>query len=124
LHIRDFNPNSKDFVSFRQKVIRENLPCYLAQLCDMFYEQQAAPPPPAASAEEPTAPAPKAGVTLLYQCRRCGTVYEQAYGDPAQDVPAGTSFGALTAYQCTTCEAPVEDFAAVNSPHGLLLSAV
>jgi len=123
LHTRDFNPNSKDFVSFRRKVSRENLPWYLAQLCDMFYEQQAAPPLPAAPPEEPAPAAAEAAAPLLYQCRHCGTVYEQAYGDPAQGVPAGTPFGALKSYQCATCEAPAKDFMAVSSPHGLLLSA-
>ncbi|WP_125916488.1 rubredoxin [Hymenobacter coccineus] len=56
LHTRDFNPNSKDFVSFRKKVGRENLAWYLAQLCDQFYEQQAAAGAPAA--EETPAPPP------------------------------------------------------------------
>jgi rubredoxin len=124
LHTRDFNPNSKDFVSFRQKVSRENLPWYLAQLCDMFYEQQAAPPLPAALAEEPAAPTPKADVPPLYQCRHCGTVYEEAYGDPTQSVAAGTPFGMLTGYRCATCEAGAEHFVAVSSPHGLVLAAV
>ncbi|RYY20495.1 MAG: rubredoxin domain-containing protein, partial [Cytophagaceae bacterium] len=82
LHTRDFNPNSKDFVSFRQKVSRENLPWYLAQLCDVFYEQQAAATTPA---EEPAPPpAPEAAAPLLHQCRHCGTVYDEADGDPAQ----------------------------------------
>lgn len=56
LHTRDFNPNNKDFISFRKKVNRENLPWYLAQLCDQFYEQQATAPTAPLSEALPTPP--------------------------------------------------------------------
>ena len=111
LHTRDFNPNSKDFVSFRQKVARENLPWYLSQLCDQFYEQQEAATLPAPKLEKaPAAPAEPAGQPPLHQCRHCRTVYDEAFGDPEQGIEPGTPWAALPAYHCPTCEAPAADF--------------
>ncbi|RZK24259.1 MAG: rubredoxin [Hymenobacter sp.] len=111
LHTRDFNPNSKDFVSFRKKVSRENLPWYLTQLCDVFYELQAAASSPV-PLEEAMLPPAATHQPVLYQCRRCLTVYDEAYGDPAQAVAPGTAFEALLSYCCPTCEAPKECFSA------------
>ncbi|MGI4835396.1 MAG: rubredoxin [Janthinobacterium lividum] len=111
LHTRDFNPNSKDFVSFRQKVSRENLPWYLTQLCDQFYEQQEAATLPAPVLQNaPAAPAEPTGQLPLPQCRHCRTVYDATYGDPAQGVAPGTPWAALTGYACPTCEAPASEF--------------
>ena len=115
LHTRDFNPNSKDFVSFRQKVARENLPWYLAQLCDQFYEQQAAATLPAPVLEEvPAEPTEPAAAPGLYQCRHCRTVYDEALGEPAQGIAPGTPWVALVAYACPTCEADRGEFAEVR----------
>ena len=123
LHTRDFNPNSKDFISFRRKVSRENLPWYLAQLCDQFYEQQAAASPPAAPmSEPPPTPPTEPDQPLLHQCRRCFTVYEEADGDPAQGIAPGTPWAALSTYCCPTCEAPKEAFVAVGSPHSFTVN--
>ncbi|NML67502.1 rubredoxin [Hymenobacter sp. RP-2-7] len=113
LHTRDFNPNSKDFVSFRQRVSRDNLPWYLSQLCDQFYEQQEAATLPAPLLE-PAAPAAPAYQPTLHQCRHCLTVYDAAYGDPAQGAAPGTPFEELLAYYCPTCDAPATDFASVG----------
>jgi rubredoxin len=123
LHTRDFNPNSKDFVSFRRKVSRENLPWYLAQLCDLFYEQPVAALPATSPEELAAPPVPSTAQPPLHQCRHCGTVYDEAYGDPAQQVAAGTPFGALASYQCPTCDADLADFVAVASPQRLWLAA-
>jgi rubredoxin len=123
LHTRDFNPNSKDFVSFRRKVSRENLAWYLAQLCDLFYEQQATALSLIAPEEIVAPPVLSAAHPPLHQCRHCGTVYDEAYGDPAQQVAAGTPFGALAGYQCPTCDADLADFVAVTSPQRLWLAA-
>lgn len=117
LHTRDFNPNSKDFSSFRKKVSRENLAWYLTQLCDQFYEQQAAARPPAAPLASPAPSAsPSPSLPLLHQCCRCLTVYDPARGDAAQGIAPGEAFASLAAYACPTCEAPQEAFAAVHIP--------
>ncbi len=121
LHTRDFNPNSKDFVSFRKKVSRENLAWYLTQLCDYFYELQSTPALPPSPAETPPA---TAATALLYQCRRCLTVYDEVHGDPAQGIAVGTSFPTLTAYACPTCEASQEYFVPVQTPQSQLRAVI
>jgi len=114
LHTRDFNPNSKDFVRFRQKVARENLPWYLTQLCDQFYEQQAASTLPAPVLEEMPTDTAATEPPRLHQCRHCLTVYDEALGDATQSIAQGTPWVALTGYECPTCAAPMSDFAAVR----------
>jgi len=114
LHTRDFNPNSRDFVSFRQKVARENLSWYLTQLCDQFYEQQeaaslAAPGP----VEAPVAPPPLTQLPPMQQCRHCFTVYDEALGDATQGIAPGTPWASLPRYECPTCAAPASEFAPV-----------
>jgi len=111
LHTRDFNPNSRDFVLFRQQVLRERLGWYLAELCHQFYAQLDAP---AAGPDGPPAPltedTPTAGAAPLPRCPRCLTVYDATYGDPAQGIAAGTPWAALGGYRCSTCEAPATAF--------------
>ena len=116
LHTRDFNPNSKDFISFRQKVNRERLSWYLIQLCNQFYELKGADNQGLTSlyVEEVNSPvAEEAATTPLYQCRHCLTVYDQQYGDATQEVAPGTPFANLPTYQCPTCDSPKENFVAV-----------
>ena len=119
LHTREFNPNSKDFVSYRQDVTRQELSTYLIELCDLFYELQSEPElmagavyleeeVPGESEEQPRHP--------VYQCQSCFTVYDQAYGDAQNEIAAGTPFTELSSYSCPTCEAPIEDFVPVELP--------
>jgi rubredoxin len=120
LHTRDFNPNSRDFVLFRQQVLRERLGWYLAELCHQFYTQlssQTTAPEvllPAVAEEAVAAPAPVAAP--LPRCRHCLTVYDPAYGDPAQGIAAGTPWAGIVGYQCSVCEAPAADFEWWNEP--------
>ncbi|QDA62578.1 rubredoxin [Hymenobacter jejuensis] len=118
LHTRDFNPNSKDFVSFRKKVNRESLSWYLIQLCNQFYELQSETAQVLSSLyveEPPVAEPPLASLPAVYQCQNCLTVYDETYGDEASQVAPGTPFAALVGYRCPTCEAPQNEFVAVPS---------
>ncbi|UOQ51965.1 rubredoxin [Hymenobacter cellulosivorans] len=117
LHTRDFNPNSRDFVSFRQQVRRDLLGWYLSELCQQFYAQaetetlERAEELPAHLAAESTNPA-----AALPRCRHCLTVYDAAYGDPAQGVAPGTAWADVPDYHCPTCEAPATEFAFWEEP--------
>ena len=46
-----------------------------------------------------------------YECDACGWVYDQASGDPDQDIAPGTSFDDLHEdYKCPLCNAGKEYF--------------
>ena len=111
LHTRDFNPNSRDFVLFRQRVERDRLGWYLAELCHQYYAQAGATEQdPAAELAPAAAVVAYAPAASLPRCRRCFTVYDAAYGDPAQGIAPGTPWEALTDYCCPTCDAPAAEF--------------
>ncbi len=47
----------------------------------------------------------------LHQCSYCLTVYDEAIGEPENNIPAGISFNRLPEeYCCPLCEAPKKDF--------------
>ncbi|GAB3532062.1 hypothetical protein GCM10027443_15300 [Pontibacter brevis] len=117
LHTREFNPNSKEFISYRKDVTRQELSTYLIELCDLFYELQSEPEfmSNAVYLEEEVPAEPEEQVIhQVYQCKNCFTVYDEAFGDALNQVTAGTPFYAIAAYSCPTCDAPKEDFVPVE----------
>lgn len=59
-------------------------------------------------------PATQDSQQITYTCKHCLTVYDEAYGEPDNGIPAGTSFMQLPAsYTCPVCEAEKEDFSIV-----------
>ncbi len=117
LHTREFNPNSKEFVSYRKDVTRQELSSCLIELCNLFYELQSEPELMAGAVylEEEVPGEPEEQTThQVYQCKNCFTVYDEAFGDELNQVVAGTPFAAVANYSCPTCEAPKEDFMPVE----------
>jgi len=52
---------------------------------------------------------------LVYQCKRCMTVYDEKVGDPENGIDPGTTFQQLPAsYSCSVCDAPKEDLVPVK----------
>ena len=118
LHTRDFNPNSRDFILFRQQVPRDRLGWYLAELCHQFCAQHSAAPIEAGPGPSETADTPTASSrsAALPRCRHCRSVYDAAYGDPAQGIAPGTAWSELPAYACPVCEAPASEFELWHEP--------
>jgi rubredoxin len=116
LHTRDFNPNSKDFVTYRESVTLEELPAALIKLCDYFYELQTNGnpidlPDPDLNYDSRPIEIP----VMVHQCKHCQTVYDEEFGDTSQEVIPGTAFSRLPDnYQCQMCEAPKTDFIEVD----------
>lgn len=110
LHTRDFNPNSKDLVLYREQLAPDQLSSCLMALCDDFYGRQGASR--AAEAEENNAELVQGieDTAIIYQCKHCLGVYDEMYGDALNDIAPGTPFEALSDYHCPTCEAPKTDF--------------
>jgi rubredoxin len=113
LHTHNFNPNSKDFVTFAMSVSRQQLGETLIALCDYFYDLNVGESP-----EVQEKPKSKPSETLIYahQCRHCLTIYDPEFGDPSQNIDAGTTFESLENYICPTCDAPKTDFVQVQIP--------
>lgn len=111
LHTRDFNPNSKDFMLYRECVGLEQLPAALAELCDYFYEMQTNGNLFSGEyeAEEDSKSLEEAGI--IHQCKHCKTVYSPDYGDDLYGIEPGVLFENLPDdYYCQMCEAPKADF--------------
>ena len=48
---------------------------------------------------------------MKYACETCGTIYDEALGDPKHRVPAGTLYSDLPPYYgCPSCGADIESF--------------
>jgi rubredoxin len=111
IHTRDFNPNSKDFVTYRENIEEKDLGIHLIDLCNLFYSTQSddsefEPPHDADAADNIVNE-----VRTIYQCKNCLTIYDEAYGDEFNDIPAGTAFIAISDdYCCPTCDSVKEDF--------------
>jgi rubredoxin len=121
LYTKDFNPNSREYILFRQGVQKEELGTYLISLCKYFYELTTTEADailhrvyrPEELQEAPTKTV--SNIPATYQCRHCYTVYDQQYGDSENNIPAGTPFSALPShYHCPTCDAPKEAFSLMN----------
>lgn len=109
LHTCDFNPNSKDFVVFKQRVLKRDVSKYLMELCDVFYELQNSDGMQSAQQSVTTEPIIVAD-KKVYQCKNCMTLYDEAYGDDVNNSAPGTAFEAIEHYVCPTCDAPKQDF--------------
>jgi rubredoxin len=53
-------------------------------------------------------------VEMVYQCKNCLSIYDRAYGDPANGVEINTDFTALEHYVCLVCDSSKEDFIPVE----------
>ena len=105
-HTHNFNPNSRDFVTYQKRVERTELTAVILALCEEFYRLQDSelaqelpnkPPQITTEESEPT--------RVTYQCPSCHTIYDPVWGDSTQDIPAGTSFEDLPeTYCCSICE--------------------
>ena len=112
----NFNPNSRIYHLFEKGLFKLHLPNQLNRLCRQFNTRKLRERDLSANPEHPE----KQGVvtstvSLVYQCPHCFTVYDEAYGDERQSVPAGVSFDKLPAdYTCPTCDAPKTQFNVVE----------
>lgn len=115
-YTQHFNPNSSNYILFREAVKKEHLDTYLISVCKYYYEVQSE------EADEqvidytpPAAEVIKEVEGNIYQCRHCLTIYDEAAGEEAQQIAPGILFADLPAsYCCHLCEAPKEDFTVIE----------
>jgi len=114
LHTRDFNPNSKEYITFEEGVIYENLGNKLIEICDLYYTLR----------NRKTESIPKNKIVKsipeeqnnyhVHQCKHCKTIYDEQFGDEMNNIPAGVVFSSIAEYSCPTCDAPKQDFEEIN----------
>jgi rubredoxin len=112
LYKKNFNPNERENIMFRECVEKDHLGIYLTSLCKFFYERDnkefyetvAAP----VQDEVPNK-------RMVHQCKNCFTIYDPLIGDEEQNISAGISFEELPSnYHCSLCESDKNDFIEVE----------
>lgn len=110
---KNFNPNERETILFREAVEKEHLGIYLVSLCKFFYEQSS----DADSIAECDHLQNSASVETrkVHQCKHCYTVYDPLAGEEEKNIVAGTSFEDLpSTYCCPLCEGSKEDFVEIE----------
>ncbi len=115
-YTQNFNPNSSQYILFREAVKKEHLDTYLISVCKYYYEMQNLETNDAAidfttQVEEPMINIPR----MVYQCPHCLTVYDETEGDLAAQILPGTVYTDLPdTYCCSLCEAPKNEFLSIE----------
>lgn len=109
LHTHNFNPNSKEYIRYKQDVSETDLGAELMQLCDNYYQLSVGNKyfPDAIQADIPLTNQEQ---YQLYQCKHCKTLYDSTYGDEENSIAAGTDFMSIGEYTCPVCSADKESF--------------
>ena len=107
LHARDFNPNTKDDVIYKEKVPVADLGQCLIELCNYFYgilidDSISLPSPPMDMERLAT----EGEAHHIYQCQACFSIYDQTYGDMTNEIAPGINFETLENYLCQVCDSP------------------
>jgi rubredoxin len=114
-HTRDFNPNSKSLVAYKNELTANELASNLAELCEHYYSTSV-------KDEQNIDPLNKnndSNETIhhrkVYQCKNCLSIYDDRYGDELSGIAAGTHFENLENYTCPVCESTKADFLIVEA---------
>lgn len=109
LYCKNFNPNTKEYISHAQNVEEIELPGLLMQLSQLYFEQL---DNNTENIAKPTEISDTGlGENTVHQCAHCMSVYDSEIGDELADITPGTSFEELPEdYECNLCGAPKSDF--------------
>ncbi|KHJ37608.1 rubredoxin [Pedobacter glucosidilyticus] len=111
LYTKNFNPNAKEYITFHDGVVLKQLSSKLIEICNLFYQSKEN----GIENSETTKEQPKQTEQhSVYQCKNCLTIYDERYGDPAQEIAPKTSFNSLDSYFCPVCDAPKQDFVEIQ----------
>ncbi|BAU55720.1 rubredoxin domain-containing protein [Mucilaginibacter gotjawali] len=108
-HTRDFNPNSKDYITYSEKVKADIVAPTLISLCNIFYKTQSRQVAATQDFHNEEADVTNA-LEGIYQCNNCHTRYDKAYGDDVNCVDKGIEFETLAEYCCPVCDSPKSEF--------------
>jgi len=106
-HTRDFNPNSREEITYASGIDQSQLIEQLVELCHHFQNLQCEAIEPA---ELPSNAIQQYEKTIIYECSCCLSRYDKQYGDAVNGIVPGTDFEAIDTYNCPVCDAPKNDF--------------
>src|SRR5690606_10334778 len=107
LFAKDFDPNTKEYITYVQDIDQDALPGLLMELSQMYFEQLGSKKEDSKKADREITKERKE----VFQCRECLTVYDEIYGDITQEIAPGILFEDLPEnYKCPVCEAPKTSF--------------
>lgn len=115
LHTVNFNPNSKEYISYKKSLKTDSLAAELIKLCNDYHTLSADnfnnAPVKVEKIEESTDVYHE-----LYECRHCKTIYDSNYGDSFNDIAPGIAFELLAGtYVCPICEADKASFELITN---------
>ena len=110
LYCKNFNPNTREYITYAQDVDKMELPGLLMELSKLYFDKLG---------ENDLSEIEKNETIKLekevYQCSECLTVYDADYGDKIAEIEAGTPFNELPLdYVCSVCEASKETYKLVK----------
>ena len=116
LYTEDFNPNSKNYITYRTGIHKEHLAVYLISLCKFYYEKQCEKDEQSETHYKTgDADSAEASEKEVYQCIHCLTVYDEEIGEPENNIEPGIPFIDLPeTYQCPLCESAKNDFQPIH----------
>ena len=107
LYAKNFDPNTRDYITHVQDVDKVELSGLLMELSKLYFEQLGTE-----REEDKVSETAKEKVSeTVYQCKDCLTIYNEVYGDITQNIAPNTPFKSLPeTYECSLCEAAKSNF--------------
>src|SRR6185312_14681747 len=114
-HTRDFNPNSKYLIAYKNELSANELAPVLAELCEYYYSTSVKDTTQLNFSENKKDGKDAIHHRLVYQCKNCLSIYDERYGDELNGITAGTHFETLENYTCPVCESAKTDFLIIEA---------
>ncbi len=116
-YTEDFNPNGRTKKFFETSILRVNLAEQLRRSVLKYNKMIAENAIKAAGLRDDHKEQEiiQPSTRKVHQCKHCFTIYDPAFGDLLNNIPAGVPFSKLpVSYVCSTCEADKKDFKVVE----------
>ncbi|MFP5040671.1 rubredoxin [Parasediminibacterium sp. JCM 36343] len=116
LYTDGFNPNSKEYITFRAGIHKEHISTYLVSISKQFYELENQRQKDASATYQLQQKSVENIVEkYVYQCCSCLTVYDETLGENENGIALGSAFEGLPdSYCCPLCESPKINFKQIN----------
>ncbi|WP_010136185.1 rubredoxin [Ochrovirga pacifica] len=111
LYGKNFNPNTKSYITYAQYVEQIELPGLLMELSQQYFAQL---DNSIENIAKPSSNIKNKTTQEVYQCSECFTIYDPALGDVTANIAPNTAFEQLPeSYTCHLCEAPKSEFKSI-----------